>query len=38
MKRSRLVQKHARKLFTATAKHTRKINVNLFPIRGGVRL
>lgn len=38
MKRKKLVQKHARKLFSVTASHTRKQNVMIFPVRGGIRL
>lgn len=37
-KRKPLVQKHARKLFTTTAKKTRPQNIYCGPMRGGIRM
>lgn len=37
-KRKKLVQKHAKKLFTMTASHTRSKNLRAVPMRGGFRI
>lgn len=37
-KRKALVQKHARKLFTTTAKKFKPQNVYVGPMRGGIRM
>lgn len=37
-KRKKLVQKHAKKLFTVTAKNVRPQNLMAIPMRGGIRM
>lgn len=37
-KRKKLVQKHAKKLFTTTAKQVRPVNLQAVPMRGGFRM
>lgn len=37
-KRKPLVQKHAKKLFTTTAKNVKPQNVYVGPMRGGIRM
>lgn len=37
-KRKALVQRHAKKLFTVTAKKVKPANVYVGPMRGGIRM
>ena len=37
-KRKKLVQKHAKKLFTTTAKKVKPQNLYAAPMRGGIRM
>lgn len=37
-KRKKLVQKHAKKLFSRTASYTRSKNLRTAPMRGGFRI
>ena len=37
-KRKPLVQKHAKRLFTTTAKKVKPVNVYVGPMRGGIRM
>lgn len=37
-KRKRLIQKHAKRLFTTTAKKVKPQNVYVGPMRGGIRM
>lgn len=38
MKRKKLVQRHAKRLFSKTAQHTRSQNLRANPMRGGFRI
>lgn len=38
MKRHKLIQKHAKRLFSKTASHTRSKNLQAVPMRGGFRI
>lgn len=38
MKRKKLIQKHAKKLFSVTAQNIRKKNLIAVPMRGGFRI
>ena len=38
MKRRKMTRKGSRKLFTATASRTNKMNVRIRPMRGGFRI
>lgn len=38
MKRKKLTKRGSKKLFTATADKTHKINLKMTPMRGGIRM